>query len=61
MRAHLINVDSFGIWDDDYEKFFAMRCNAIARELRKRVIPQDVDRLNQQINVDDLEESELAA
>lgn len=43
MKTHLINIDTFGVFEDDYEKFFIQRCKAFSRELQKRIIPQDVD------------------
>ena len=43
MKTHLIYIDSFGIFEDDYETFFNERCKAFSRELKKRIIPQDVD------------------
>ena len=59
MKTHLIGLNTFGVWEDDYEKFFKKRCEAIAKELQKRVIRQAIDELEQEINLDDLEESEL--
>lgn len=39
MKTHLINdIDSFGINDDNYDKFFEARVKAISDELRKRTI-----------------------
>jgi hypothetical protein len=61
MKTHLISLDRFGIWKNDYGKFFEKRCEAIAKELQKRVIQQDIDKLEQEINLDDLEVSELEA
>lgn len=44
MKTHLINnMESFGVFEDDYEKFFERRCRAFSKELEKRIIPQDVD------------------
>lgn len=40
MNTHLIDdLDAFGIWDDDYDKFFDMRAEKISNELSKRIIP----------------------
>ena len=45
MKSHLINdLDKFGIWENDYEKFLKQRAKAVSRELKKRVIEQDVDK-----------------
>ncbi|MDO8721317.1 MAG: DUF1524 domain-containing protein [Syntrophales bacterium] len=44
MKTHLINnMDTFGVLEDDYDKFFSQRCKAFSKELKKRIIPQDVD------------------
>jgi len=61
MKTHLINLDSYGVWDNDYEEFYSKRCSAIAKELKKRVIFQDVDKHKQTVIQDDFEETELLA
>jgi len=53
MSTHLIKLDSFGVWDDDYDTFFDKRCKAMSRELAKRVIPQKVDDAGQEPITDD--------
>lgn len=60
MKSHLIDIDADGVWENDYETFIANRCKAISRELTKRVIPQDVDKENQEVRTDDYDESELS-
>ncbi len=59
MKSHLIRLDSFGVWDNDYETFIARRCKAISRELSKRIIRQDIDDLGQAVHTDDYEEAEF--
>ena len=59
MKSHLIRLDSYGVWENDYEKFIRSRCKAIARELAKRVIRQDIDELGQAVHTDDYEEAEF--
>ncbi len=61
MKTHLINdLEAFGIWDDDYEKFINSRAKALSKEIRKRIIAQDVDRtMEAEISHDD-EENELS-
>ncbi len=45
MKTHLINdLDAFGIWTDDYEKFFNARAKALSKEMKKRIIEADIDR-----------------
>ena len=58
MQSHLIRLDSYGVWENDYEKFIRRRCKAISRELVKRVIRQDIDELGQVVQTDDYEEAE---
>ena len=60
LRTHLISMDQAGILDDDYDKFFNYRCRAIARELAKKLIPQQVDEQGQRPNQDDFEDLETA-
>jgi hypothetical protein len=43
MRTHLIKIESYGVFEDDYEKFFDKRCQAFSRELKKRVIEREID------------------
>ena len=45
MKTHLINdLQSFGVWDDDYDVFFDKRVSAIREEINKRIIPQENDK-----------------
>lgn len=38
MKSHLIsNLDTFGIWDNDYERFLDKRSEKIVKELKKRI------------------------
>ena len=44
MKTHLINdLDEFGIWNDDFSKFFESRIKSISDELKKRIIFQESD------------------
>lgn len=58
MDTHLIDLDRYGVWDDDYERFFKMRCRVLSKELAKRVIPQEIDERGQEPSVDDYEDLE---
>lgn len=40
MKTHLIDIDSFGIWDDDYEGFIEQRAKRILKEVKKRLEPK---------------------
>jgi hypothetical protein len=59
MKSHIIDLDSFGVWENDYERFFQRRCEAISKELEKRVIPRPIDAQGQDVQTDDFEDVEL--
>lgn len=41
MKSHLItDLDRFGVWDDDYEKFLEARGNKVLTEINKRLNPK---------------------
>ncbi len=56
METHLVDLDSFGVWNDDFDTFFDRRCEMIGKELRARVIPRSVDEKPQAIELNDIEE-----
>lgn len=42
MKTHLIDdLNSFGVWSDDYERFFNERAKIVSKELYKKIIAQD--------------------
>ena len=42
MKTHLIhNLDEFGVWDDNYEKFLNKRAIAVHEAINERIIQQD--------------------
>lgn len=44
MESHLIDdIDSFGIWENDYDTFYNKRLERFVEELRKRLVIQDND------------------
>ena len=56
MKSHLIrNLDRFGIWDDDYDAFFEERAKVLSKEIKKRIIPQEIDEKSQADIQDDYE------
>jgi hypothetical protein len=61
MKSHLINdLDKFGIWDNDYEKFLKQRAKAVSRELKKRIIEQEIDKtMSVELAEDYAEENDL--
>lgn len=40
MKTHLIDLNQYGVWDDNYDTFFEKRAEKISEELSKRLIPQ---------------------
>lgn len=43
MKTHLIDIDTFGVWEDDYDRFFRERCKVIARKLRAWIPKRAID------------------
>jgi len=43
MATHYIDADGMGIADNAYDAFLRQRCESLAQELRKRIIPQAAD------------------
>lgn len=46
MKTHLIDLDNFGIKDNNYELFFEKRIEKITEELKKRIILTDIDKFD---------------
>ena len=44
MQSHLIEINTFGIWTDDYSLFFKNRVKKIQEELRDRLIIKPYDK-----------------
>lgn len=59
MKTHLIRLDTFGVWENDYDRFFSRRCRAIAKQIEKRIVAQKIDGNQQLVHTDDYEEPEL--
>ena len=60
LRTHLIDLDSAGVLEDDYAKFFNYRCERIAQELDKVLIRQEGDQDFQSPNYEDFEDFETS-
>jgi hypothetical protein len=60
MKSHLIDIERDGIWNDNYDTFFVNRAKAVSRELKKRIIPDEIDKKGQEEFYSDFEESELS-
>lgn len=57
MKTHLImDLDDFGIGEDNYDKFFEKRAEIISNEIKKRIIKQEVDERPQPNMLDDSSE-----
>ena len=61
MRTHLIDdLEAFGIWENNYSKFFNKRAKAVSDFLTNRIISQDIDKQEKQRKIiDDIEETEF--
>lgn len=58
LRTHLIDLDGFGVKDNDYERFFAGRAELVSLEIKKRIIEQESGVENQAVNDESDEEEE---
>ncbi len=62
MKTHLINdLDKFGVWDDNYNAFLNNRAKALSREIKKRIIVQEVDRTMEAELTEDGETNEITS
>lgn len=59
MKSHLISLDKAGIFEDDYDIFYRKRCQALSRELKKRIIEQDIDTKEPAVAAQDTVELEV--
>jgi hypothetical protein len=55
----LINFDRDGVFDDDYEEFFHRLCQALSRQLKKRLIEQEIDTKEPAVAAQDTVELEV--
>lgn len=58
MRSHLIEVETFGVWNDDYETFLWKRCVSLSKALGTRIIKQAIDEQGQEVFTEDFEDTE---
>lgn len=62
MKTHLIELEAWGIWDDDYDTFLTKRCEVLSEEIRKRLVLREQDKnAHQSVNIEDLDELALEA
>jgi len=53
MKSHLINdLESYGVWTDNYEQFYIERAIEVSKELQKRIIIANIDQ-SQKVVLDD--------
>ena len=58
MKTHLItDLDTFGIWEDEFNTFIKERANVVSREFERRIISQDIDKEARPEFFDDYDES----
>ena len=57
MKTHLIDIEKDGIWENDYELFYANRLKRITRKLSNLIIKQELIPENLEI-YEDIEEPE---
>ncbi len=60
MTTHLIDVDDFGVWDNDYDLFFRKRCDALAALVQEKVLPREIDERGQVLLPDNEETEDIA-
>lgn len=59
MLTHLIELEDWGIWEDDYETFLNKRCARLSEEINSRIIPRQSDKEQSQvINIDDVDQGD---
>lgn len=61
MKTHLIDLDTFGVWEDDCDRFFRERCKLIARKLRAWIPKRSVDAVGVRRRDEDYDPNDLAA
>ncbi|OTG99957.1 DUF262 domain-containing protein [Acinetobacter sp. ANC 4973] len=60
MLTHLININNYGIWTNDYENFIQQRCKALSLEIEKRILLTCNDTIHSQIiNLEDVDTQEV--
>ncbi len=61
MKTHLIDLDAFGVWEDDYERFFRERCKLISRKLRAWIPKRPIDAVGMRARDEDYDPDDLSA
>ena len=61
MKTHLIDLDSFGVWEDDYNRFFRERCKLISRKLRAWIPKRPIDAVGIRPRDEDYDPNDLSS
>ena len=56
MNTHLIDIETFGVWNDDFDTFFQKRCEAISEDIATRIIARPGEEHQQRVELSDVEE-----
>jgi hypothetical protein len=60
MLTHLIDINNYGIWTNDYENFIQQRCKVLSLEIEKRLLLTCNDTVHSQIiNFEDVDTQEV--
>jgi hypothetical protein len=61
MQTHLIaDMDTFGVWNDNYGTFLQMRAQRVSDELKSRIVAREIDHHGQALRDDDVEEEAIS-
>ncbi len=60
MKTHLIDIDTFGVREDDYDLFFRERCKLIARKLRAWIPKRSIDEVGVRPHDEDYDPDDLS-
>ncbi len=60
MKTHLIDLDTFGVWEDDYDRFFRERCKLVARKLRVWIPKRSIDAAGVRLRDEDYDPNDLS-
>lgn len=46
MKTHLICLNDFGIWENEYDLFFDKRANLVSKKLSEKIIQSKINNIN---------------
>ena len=53
MKSHFIDLEAFGVFNDDFETFFTHRIAAISEELKNKIVMQPIDKIEELLSNSD--------